>query len=150
MRYAIDMRWSFIVCVVLVAHACTLPGSAGSSASRSPGALTDEVAGAQERCDPNHPQPEEHEIDHVLTREYDNLSACVRYAHAQYTYVRFLIGRDGHARDIRVNGDTQGALARCVARSLRRLVFRPSGACPTSAEFVIADSPFSGKGTGRP
>jgi hypothetical protein len=146
-RYTGVMRWSFVACVVLLANGCTLPGSAGPNANGAPGA-TDDVARAAEHCDPAKPLPEEQEIDHVLAREFDSLSGCLDFAYAQYTYVRFVIDRAGHARDVRVNGETQGALARCVARSLYRLVFRPPSACPTSAEFVIADSPFSGKGTG--
>ena len=140
------MRRSLVVFAVSLAHGCALPGSTGPNAGASPGPA-DDVA-AEARCDPNDPQPEGQEIDHVLSREFDTLSACVEFAYAQYTYVWFVIGRDGHARDVRVNGETQGALARCVTRGLQRLVFRPPGPCPTTAEFVIADSPFSGKGTG--
>lgn len=162
------MRKAWLLAIVLLS-ACAhtgpapdraIPAGADSGAGpdattpgvRAPGVTEPTVASneVQNHCDANDPQPELLDMSSALATQQSALISCMSVAGTTEMHVTFVVDIHGRARDVTVNGATQGGAARCIRRTLRRVSLRGRSECPTTGEFVIAGLPGRQRGaTGR-
>lgn len=76
----------------------------------------------------------------ALATEQSALIGCMPLA-AGDVHVTFVVDEYGRARNVAVNGATQGGATRCIRRALRRVSLRGRRACPTTGEFILAGLP---------
>ena len=134
-------------CLVLVlCAACTRPaqvvGPRGDAAGNDTGARC--TAGDVQPKPA--PQPEPMDLSSALATEESALIACMSLAQASDIYVTFVIDETGRARDVTVDGSTQGGAARCIRRALQRVSLRGARACPTTGEFILSGVPGRTRG----
>lgn len=173
-RYAVTMQQSLLSVIVLafalafvLASACAHPAATGNPhapSATTPGisapGLTPRTAPqtthetarihADARCAGEELQPELFDMSAALANEQNTLLDCLPIAATTELHVTFVVDVHGRARDVAVNGATQGGAARCIRRALRRVSLRGRRDCPTTGEFIIAGLPNRRRGaTGR-